>query len=124
MTELRHHPFSLSALFHGSRTPLARHESVQREIERNEWGRFFESFTMQHDHWLVSVDGEKESMPLEGITARDELITITLGGDISHHRRITIDGKKVTVEQQDGVDQGVAIESRDGHTTRLAFRAP
>jgi hypothetical protein len=99
-------------------------ESVQKEIERNDWGRFFESFTMQHDHWLVSVDGEKESMPLEGITARDELITITLGGDISHHRRITIAGKKVTVEQQDGVEQGVAIESRDGHTTRLAFRSP
>jgi hypothetical protein len=96
-------------------------ESVQREIERNDWGRFFESFTMQHDHWLVSVDGEKESMPLAGITARDELITITLGGDISHHRRITIDGKKVTVDQHDGVDRGVAIESRDGHTTRLAF---
>ncbi|HEX8254345.1 MAG TPA: hypothetical protein VF846_14465 [Thermoanaerobaculia bacterium] len=97
---------------------------MQREIERNEWGRFFESFTMQHDHWLVSVDGEKQTMPLEGIIARDELIVITLGGDISHHRRITIDAKRVTVQQAGGVDQGVAIESQDGHTTRLAFRSP
>ncbi len=63
-------------------------------------------------------------MPLEAITVRDDLITITLGGDISHHRRITIDGRKVTVEQHDGVDRGMAIESRDGHTTRLAFQAP
>lgn len=99
-------------------------QSVEREIERNDWGRFFESFTMQHDHWLVSVDGEKEMMPLEGIIARDELITITLGGDIRHHRRITIDGKRVTVQQTGGVDEGVVIESNDGHTTRLKFRSP
>jgi hypothetical protein len=97
---------------------------VQKEIERNDWARFFESFTLQHDRWLVQVDGENASMPLEGIIARDQLVTITLGGDISHHRRITIDAKRVTVEQQDGVDQGVAIESNDGHTTRLAFRSP
>ncbi|HEY0156357.1 MAG TPA: hypothetical protein VGF28_03610 [Thermoanaerobaculia bacterium] len=97
---------------------------MKREIERNDWARFFESFTMQHDHWLVSVDGERDTMPLEGIIARDELVTITLGGDISHHRRITISAKRVTVEQRDGVDQGVAIESNDGHTTRLAFRSP
>ena len=97
---------------------------MQKEIERNDWARFFESFTMQHDHWLVRVDGEKESMPLEGIIARDRLVTITLGGDISHHRRITIDAKRVTVEQSDGVDQGVDIESNDGHVTRLAFRSP
>jgi hypothetical protein len=97
---------------------------VQREIERNDWGRFFESFTMLHDHWLVSVDGEKQTMPLAGIIARDELITVTLGGDISHHRRITIDGKRVVVVQVDGVDQGVTIESNDGHTTRLQFRSP
>lgn len=79
---------------------------------------------MQHDHWQVSVDGEKETLPLEGITCRDHLVVITLGGDISHHRRITIDAARVTVDQQDGVDRGVAIESSDGHTTRLAFRSP
>ena len=42
--------------------------------ERNEWARFFESFTMQHDHWLVSVDGEKDSLPLEGIATRDDAL--------------------------------------------------
>ena len=97
---------------------------VQREITRPDWPQFFESFTLLHDHWLVSVDGEKQTMPLEGLVLRDELVTIHLGGDISHHRRITIDAKRVTVEQVDGVDQGVAIESKDGHTTRLAFRSP
>lgn len=80
---------------------------------------------MQHDHWLVSVDGEKATLPLAEIIARDDgRVTITLGGDISHHRRIVIDAARVRVEQQDGVDQGVDIESADGHTTRLQFRSP
>lgn len=80
---------------------------------------------MQHDHWLVSVDGERDTLPLEGITTRDDgNVVITLGGDISHHRRIVVDAKEVRVEQQDGVDQGIAIESTDGHTTRLTFRSP
>ncbi len=97
---------------------------LEREIDRNDWPGFFESFTMQHDHWLVAVDGENQTLPLEGIVAREDLITIRLGGDIAHHRRITIDAVRVVVQQRDGVDQGVAIQSRDGHTTRLAFRAP
>lgn len=95
-----------------------------KEIEHNDWGRFFESFTLAHDHWLVHVDGENDSLPLEGIVVRDHQITITLGGDISHHRRIVIDAARVSVQQSGGVDEGVAIESADGYTTRLRFRSP
>jgi len=97
---------------------------VIRDIERNDWGRWFESFTLAHDHWLVHVDGERDSIPLEGIIVRDTTITITLGGDIRHHRRIVIDAARVTVQQTGGVDEGVAIESADGHVTRLRFRSP
>jgi hypothetical protein len=98
---------------------------VHRTIERNDWARFFESFTMQHDHWLVAVDGERDTLPLEGITTRDDgNVVIHLGSDIRHHRRIVIDAKAVRVEQSDGVDQGIDIESADGHTTRLRFRSP
>lgn len=96
---------------------------MSKEIGRNDWGHFFESFTTTHDHWLVHVDGEKESLPLEGIVARDTRIVIHLGGDIRHHRVITIDAARVTVEQSGGSD-AVAIESTDGHTTRLRLRAP
>ncbi|MFP5246683.1 MAG: hypothetical protein ACLGH0_08305 [Thermoanaerobaculia bacterium] len=97
---------------------------MQKEIDRNDWARFFESFTLQHDHWLVSVDGERDVLPLEGIVARDGHIVIRMGGDIEHHRRITIDAARVLVEQNAGVDEGVDIESTDGHTTRLRFRSP
>ena len=79
---------------------------------------------MAHDHWLVSVDGEKETLPLEGVIVRDDLITIRMGGNIEHHRRITIDAAKVLVQQRNGVDEAVTIESKDGHKTKLAFRSP
>ena len=107
-----------------ARTPFARSLPVQREIDRSDWQTFFESFTTQHDHWLVSVDGEKQTMPLEGIVARDANIVVSMGGDVSHHRRITIDAARVVVEQNSGVDEGVDIHSTDGHTTRLRFRSP
>ena len=97
---------------------------MSREIERDDWGRFFESFTMAHDHWLVHVDGEDESLPLEGIVARDGKIIIHLGRDVRHHRVITIDGATVSVQQSGGTDEGVAITSSDGHTTRLRFHSP
>jgi hypothetical protein len=99
-------------------------QTVQKEIAPSDWPGFFESFTLSHGHWLVSVDGEKETLPLEGIIARDHQIVIRLGGDIRHHRRIVIDGERVTVQQNNGVDEGVAILSKDGHTTRLQFRSP
>jgi hypothetical protein len=97
---------------------------VYRDVERNDWARFFESFTMQHDQWLVSVDGEAQAMPLEGIVARDGHVVVHLGRDISHHRRITIDAVRVRIEQEGGVDKGIDIESSDGHTTSLRFRSP
>ena len=95
-----------------------------KEIARADWGSFFESFTMAHDHWPVHVDGENESLPLEGIVARDGRIVIHLGATIEHHRTITIDGASVTVQQDGGADAGLAITSSDGHTTRLRFRPP
>jgi hypothetical protein len=96
-----------------------------KEIDRKDWAAFFETFTLQHDHWLVSVDGERDTLPLEGILSREDgRIVIHLGGDIRHHRVITIDGARVSVEVVDGVDRAVAIESSDGHTTRLAFQSP
>jgi hypothetical protein len=97
---------------------------VLRTIDRNDWDHFFASFTTAHDHWLVHVDGENASLPLEAILVRGPIITITLGGDISHHRRIVIDAAAISVQQSGGVDESVSIQSNDGHTTRLRFRSP
>ena len=97
---------------------------MSKEIERNDWGRFFETFTQSHDHWLVHVDGETDTLPLETITSRDGKIIIHLGADISHHRVITIDGASVSVQQSGGEDESVTIQSADGHTTQLRLVRP
>ncbi len=99
-------------------------DAVLRDIDKNEWARFFESFTLQHDHWLVSVDDDREVLPLEGIIARDGQISIHLGRDVRHHRRIVIDAARVSVLQDGAVDAGVAITSKNRHVTRLRFRSP
>jgi hypothetical protein len=91
---------------------------MQRTIARGEWHSFFESFTAEHHHWMAGVDGERDSLPLESIIARDTgRITITLGGDISHHRKIVIDAASVRVDEND-----IEIESTDKHVTRLSLR--
>lgn len=93
---------------------------MQRTIARAEWPSFFESFTAERNHWMAAVDGERDSLPLEGIVARDDgRITITLGAGISHHRKIVIDAASVRVEGDD-----LEIESADKHVTRLALRRP
>lgn len=97
---------------------------VEKEIERNDWGRFLEEFTLAHDQWLVSVDDEGEALPLEGLIARDDKIVIHLGRDIRHHRSITVDAASIRVRQADGVDVGLAVAGRDGRVTRLTFRSP
>jgi hypothetical protein len=93
-----------------------------RVIDRDDWSTFFESFPLQHDHWLVHVDDEKASLPLEGIVVRESRIDIHLGADIRHHRRIVIDAERVIVEQTGGEQEALAIVATDGHTTRLRFR--
>lgn len=99
-------------------------DMMLKEIERDDWSRFFETFTLEHDHWLVHVDGEKDTLPLEGIVARDGKIVIHLGSDLRHHRVITVDGASVSVQQSGGADEAVAIKSTDGHTTHLRLERP
>jgi hypothetical protein len=98
---------------------------MTREIPQREWRQFFESFTMQHDGWLVHVDGRDDvEAPLEGITTSDDGIVITTGRDIHFHQRTVVhDPKRVVVQSDGGVDRGLAIEGDDG-ITRVRFRSP
>ena len=108
----------------GVTRPLQGHSAVLQDVDRTEWGRFFESFTMLHDQWLVSVDDEKDSLPLEGIVARDGRIDIRLGADVRHHRKIVIDADRVSIQQSGGAEETLAIVSTGGQITRLRFRSP
>ena len=72
-----------------------------REIPREEWTGFMDSFSRQHEGWLVTVEVlgreigaqvEAEGKPLEGITAElkdgsEDLIVVRLPIRVRRHRR-------------------------------------
>lgn len=111
-----------------------------KEIPRNEWPAFFDSFSRQHEDWLITLEVfgteigaqvEERELPFAGIVAeRDEVqgdrIAIMIGGKPDDHlthniRRPTL----VSLEHTDeGADTALAIKSADGVTALLRFRSP
>jgi hypothetical protein len=108
-----------------------------REIARTEWSSFFESFTRQHEHWLVTVEEipggegstcvEARDQSLRGIfvDGHDDTISIALGDTREDHLTHTIaHPTRVILEQTDaGVDQGVRINRDHDQATRVRFRS-
>ena len=110
-----------------------------KEIPKNEWPGFFDSFSRKHQGWLVSVEifgseigaqVEQRHMVLEGITnERDEVagntvIIMTEAKPEGHITHSIIDPTAVSVEQTDeGADVALAIKSNDGTTSLLRFRS-
>jgi Family of unknown function (DUF5335) len=110
-----------------------------REIPREEWVEFLDSFSRQHEGWLVTVEvlGEEigaqveaEEMMLEGVTADlkgvgEDVISIILGN--GSQERIThniTQPTHVRIEQTEGgADMALQIESGDRVTTLLSFRS-
>jgi hypothetical protein len=111
-----------------------------REISRSEWPEFFDSFSRQHEGWLVTLEifgidigaqVEERELAFEGIGAAwDEVhgdeIAIMIGAKPDDHithriSRVT----QVSLEQTDeGADATLAIKSADGTTALLRFRSP
>ena len=111
-----------------------------KEIAKNEWPPFFNSFSRQHEGWLATLEilgpeigaqVEERQLAIEGIV--DELdevqgnqIIIMNGSKPDDHitHRITRP-IQVSVEQTDeGADVALAIKSADGVTALLRFRSP
>ena len=110
---------------------------MKREIPRGEWRQFLESFTLQHDGWLVNVFGTfadpllLQDTPLQGVVSRRDETTgelqviATVGKRTEDHRRIVSHRPvAIRVESENGVDRAVEIESEDGSMMRLAICAP
>jgi hypothetical protein len=110
-----------------------------REIPRDEWAGFLDSFSRQHEGWLVTVEVlgteigaqvEAEGKPLEGITADlkaggEDVITIILGGGprgrVTHN---VTQPAHVRIEQTEGgADMTLQIESGGGVTTLVRLRS-
>ncbi len=110
-----------------------------REISRSEWPEFFDSFSRQHEGWLVAlevfgtdigVQVEERELAFEGIVAElDEVqgdeIAIMIGAKPDDHITHSISRPtQVSLEQTDeGADVALAINSADGVTALVRFRS-
>lgn len=108
------------------------------EIPRNQWRDLFDSFSRQHEGWIVRVavtgpDGtvrlEARDLPLQGVSTnspRDDRISIMVGARADDHLTHEIaNAVRVTIDQTDsGAERGLRISSADGSTTTVEFRSP
>lgn len=110
-----------------------------KEIPRNEWQKFFNMFSRQHQGWLVTLEilgseigaqVEERGLALEGIVNEgDEVqgneILIMFGAKPDDHITHRIGNPTtVSLEQTDeGADAALAIKSADGVTALLRFRS-
>ena len=111
-----------------------------KEIQKTEWPKFFDSFTRQHQGWLVTLEilgsdigaqVEERDLAFEGIVGEtDEVngnqIVIMMGVQPDDHITHGISRPtEVSLEQTDeGADAALAIKSADGVTALLRFRSP
>ena len=111
-----------------------------KEIPKNEWPEFFDSFSRQHEGWLATLEilgseigaqVEGRELALEGITdewdeTEGDTIMIMTGAKANDHVTHSITRPtQVSLEQTDeGADAALAIKSADGVTALLRFRSP
>jgi hypothetical protein len=108
-----------------------------REISRSEWGSFLRGFSQAHEDWLVTVrivspdlgsEVQARDLPLEGIVADPKgtgPISIHLGRDPKGNLEHEVPHPThVWVRLSDeGAEEGIEIESRDGIRTVAEFRS-
>lgn len=110
-----------------------------KQIPKNEWPKFFDSFSRQHEGWLVTLEifateigaqVEEHELTFEGIVdERDggsgNQIIIMLGAAPDDHITHTVTGPtNVSLEQtEEGADVGLAITSEAGPVALLRFRS-
>ena len=109
-----------------------------REIQRNEWVSFFNSFSSRHLGWLVTVEimdpeigdqTEARDLPLEGITAElnergPDQIEILAGNQADRHvSNSVVDPKQVWLKSSDeGADEVLEIKGENA-TVLIRFRS-
>lgn len=110
-----------------------------KEIPREEWDTFFDTFSRQHEGWLATLEvlgseigaqQEARDLPLEGISAtsaddESQEIAISLGKTPEDHVTHTINRPtRIWLEQTLlGANAALEIESADQVKTLLRFRS-
>jgi hypothetical protein len=110
-----------------------------RAIPQHEWAEFLGRFSRQHDRWLSTIEVIEPGRPLQvqvrdrpltGITVDggdggSRTISVLMGGESPDHAvRVIHDPVEVILkETSEGAHEALEVESRDGSTTRVAFRS-
>ena len=107
-----------------------------RDIPREQWVRFFDDFSKNHEGWIVTLEvlgadiGDQEeanNLPLVGISAdvkaRENRVEIIVGGrpDVDVTRSIERPKHIWVKEPRLPGDEAIEIESEDGIKTILNF---
>ena len=108
-----------------------------REIPRDHWREELDSFSRQHEGWIVRVEvteptgntrTEARDVPLQGVSVdapgRPGLAVIVgrePGDHLTHEISNPVD---IVIEQSGGADRALRIRSGDGSTTTVEFRPP
>jgi hypothetical protein len=115
---------------------VGRNIMKEREIRPSEWNSFLDTFSQQHEGWLVTVEEvstgggaprvEARELPLQGLFANphEHSISIAVGRTPEHHLTHTVSQpvRIVVVQTDAGVDQGLTIERQSGRSTRIKFK--
>jgi len=109
---------------------------LSREIPREQWIRFFDDFSKQHEGWIVTWEvlgsdiGDQEKtkrLPLVGITADVKgdkpRIDVMVGGRLDAHVSQIIEApKRVWFKEPEEVGhEAIEVESEDGKVTLVTF---
>jgi Family of unknown function (DUF5335) len=104
---------------------------LTREIPRESWTEFFDGFSRRHEGWLATVQvlggvgaqTEAEELPLVGIAADRDGVSVLLGGESAETNasRIVPSPVRIRVEEGGAVD-ALEIETKEGETTLVIVR--
>ena len=111
---------------------------MTRDIPRDQWQQELDSFSRQHEGWIVRVevtgpDGqsrtEARDLPLQGVSTdspRSDGVAISVGQSPDDHVTHEVSNAvTIAIEQTEaGAERALRIRARDGSTTTVEFRSP
>jgi Family of unknown function (DUF5335) len=108
-----------------------------RTVARDSWREQLDSFSRQHEGWIVSVSTRgpngkvavaAHDVPLRGVSAgspRSDDIAIMVGGGRSHLTHEVHDATALQIDvNANDAERALIIQGGDGTTTTIEFRSP
>jgi hypothetical protein len=108
-----------------------------RDMPRNRWGRELDSFSRQHEGWLVSVTTRDRNgqlrvqaldLPLRGVSQtgpHSAHLAVEVGDEQQHLTHEIHDVTAMTIEMTDTqAERALIIDSADRTETIVTFRSP